>query len=73
MARQEFRGRDAKRIRTLNARTAIRWAGHLIKMPGERLSKNDFYGALQQSHEAKCYKDTIKMCQQGLGFELKDD
>ena len=43
----------------------LRWTGHVIRMPDERLPKKVFYGDLQegkrsQGGQKKRYKDTIK-------------
>ena len=43
----------------------LRWSGNVIRMPDERLSKQVFYGELQegkrsQGGQKKRYKDTIK-------------
>ena len=43
----------------------LRWTGHVIRMPNERLLKKVFYGELQegmgsQGGQKKRYKDTLK-------------
>ena len=59
----------------------LRWTGHVIRMPDERLPKKVFYGELQegkrsQGGQKKRYKDTIKASlkistyQFGLGNRL---
>ena len=41
----------------------LRWTGHVIRMPDERLPKKVFYGELQEGNRSQCcqkkrYKDT---------------
>ena len=43
----------------------LRWTGHVIRMPNERLRKKVFYGELQAGKRSQCdqkkrYKDTLK-------------
>ena len=48
-----------------NSDLTVRWTGHVIRMPGERLPKKVFYGELQEGKRSqggrkKRYKDTLK-------------
>ena len=52
-------------VYTLLKTAQLRWSGHLIRMPDERLPKKVFYGELQvgersQGGQKKRYKDSLK-------------
>ena len=52
-------------MHTVLKQAQLRWTGHVIRMPDERLPKKVFYSELQegkrsQDGQKKCYKDTLK-------------
>ena len=52
-------------VHTLLKLAQLRWAGHVIRMPGELLQKKIFYGKFQdekrsQGGQKKCNKDNLK-------------
>ena len=54
----------------------LRWTGHVIRMPGERLPKKVFYGELQEGNRSeggqkKRYKDTLKASLKNFGIPIE--
>ena len=75
VARQDSRhspeeSRDAMHPYSLKL-AQLRWTGHVIRMPDERLSKKVFNGELQEGKRSQCdqkksYKDTLKTSLKGF-------
>ena len=54
----------------------LRWTGHVIRMPDERLRKKVFYGELQEGKRFKGgqknrYKDTLKASMKNFGIPIE--
>ena len=65
---------DMESIHAMLKRSQLRWAGHVRRMPDERLPKRLLYGELclgKRSHggQRKRYKDTLKATLKGCGME----
>ena len=59
---------------TMLRQTQLRWAGHIARMPDERLPKRVLYGELQngarsQGGQKKRYKDTLKASLKDFGID----
>ena len=53
-------------IHAMLLRSQLRWAGHVARMPDERLPKQLLYGELcrgkrSKGGQKKCYRDTLKV------------
>lgn len=59
---------------TMLRQSQLRWAGHITRMPDERLPKRVFYGELQhgarsQGGQKKRFKDTLKASLKDFGID----
>eukprot|EP00745_Piridium_sociabile_P007473 TRINITY_DN1490_c1_g1_i7.p1 TRINITY_DN1490_c1_g1~~TRINITY_DN1490_c1_g1_i7.p1 ORF type:complete len:702 (-),score=160.58 TRINITY_DN1490_c1_g1_i7:112-2217(-) len=69
-----LRRAETESVYALLKRSQLRWAGHVCRMPDERLPKRLLYGELCQgkrSHggQRKRYKDTLKATLKGCGLD----
>jgi len=63
-------------IYTMLRQSQLRWAGHVTRMPEERLPKQIFYGELKngarsQGGQKKRYKDTLKASLKSFDINLE--
>ena len=49
-------------------RSQFRWAGHVVRMHEERLSKKLFYGELPPGGQRKRFKDSLKLSLKRCGI-----